>query len=70
MENKPLDKIICDGGMMNIFRTIGCIGDSLSSGEFEYIKDGETVCLDLNGYTVTGSNRGFMVSGTDDKIRL
>ncbi|MGM9682044.1 MAG: SGNH/GDSL hydrolase family protein [Eubacteriales bacterium] len=32
---KPLDKIITDGGFTGIFRTIGCIGDSLSSGEFE-----------------------------------
>lgn len=32
---KPLDKIIFDGGFCGIFRTIACIGDSLSSGEFE-----------------------------------
>lgn len=32
---KPLDKIVDDGGFTGIFRTIGCIGDSLSSGEFE-----------------------------------
>lgn len=32
---KPLDKIVSDGGFVSIFRTIGCIGDSLSSGEFE-----------------------------------
>lgn len=31
----PLDNIIDGGGMTKIFRTIGCIGDSLSSGEFE-----------------------------------
>ena len=37
----PLADIICDGGMMNIFRSIGCIGDSLSSGEFEYDNQGE-----------------------------
>ena len=35
-EDCPLQNIIRDGGMMNIFRTIGCIGDSLASGEFEY----------------------------------
>ena len=34
-EDCPLQNIIRDGGMMNIFRTIGCIGDSLASGEFE-----------------------------------
>ncbi len=32
---KPLDRILTDGGFTSIFRTIGCIGDSLSSGEFE-----------------------------------
>ncbi|MBQ8732659.1 MAG: SGNH/GDSL hydrolase family protein [Oscillospiraceae bacterium] len=34
---KPLDHIVTDGGFCGIFRTIGCIGDSLSSGEFEAI---------------------------------
>lgn len=34
-EEKPLDRIPADGGFAGIFRTIGCIGDSLSSGEFE-----------------------------------
>lgn len=29
------DKLILDGGFCGIFRTIGCIGDSLSSGEHE-----------------------------------
>lgn len=32
---KPLDNIVNDGGMCAIFRKIACIGDSLSSGEFE-----------------------------------
>ena len=32
---KPLDHLLPDGGYVSIFRTIGCIGDSLSSGEFE-----------------------------------
>ena len=39
---KPLDNLVCDGGFCKIFRTIGCIGDSLSSGEFES-KDSEGV---------------------------
>ncbi len=34
---KPLDRIVTDGGFCGIFRTIACIGDSLSSGEFESI---------------------------------
>lgn len=32
---KPLDNIPADGGLAGIFRTVACIGDSLSSGEFE-----------------------------------
>ena len=32
---KPLDRLLCDAGFTSIFRTIGCIGDSLSSGEHE-----------------------------------
>lgn len=32
---KPLDRIVDDGGFTSIFRTIACVGDSLSSGEFE-----------------------------------
>ncbi len=42
---KPLDHLVQDGGFCSIFRTIGCIGDSLSSGEFE--------SLDADG------NRGY-----------
>ena len=34
---KPLDRIVTDGGFCAIFRTIACIGDSLSSGEFETV---------------------------------
>lgn len=36
---KPLDRIVSDGGFCAIFRTIGCIGDSLSSGEFESLSE-------------------------------
>ena len=32
---KPLDNLVYDGGYARVFRTIGCIGDSLSSGEHE-----------------------------------
>ncbi len=31
----PLDRLVTDGGLCSIFRTIACVGDSLSSGEFE-----------------------------------
>lgn len=51
MGNAPLDNIIRDGGMMNIFRRIGCIGDSLSSGEFEYDNNGETGYWDCYEYS-------------------
>ncbi len=37
---KPLDHIAADGGYTAIFRTICCIGDSLSSGEFEAMGEG------------------------------
>lgn len=38
LENeKPLDNLVSDGGYTCIFPTIACIGDSLSSGEFEYV---------------------------------
>ena len=32
---KPLDRIPANGGLTAVFRRIGCIGDSLASGEFE-----------------------------------
>ena len=34
-DEKPLDRIVTDGGFCTIFRNIACIGDSLASGEFE-----------------------------------
>lgn len=37
-EEKPLDRLVTDGGFCAIFRTIACIGDSLSSGELESTK--------------------------------
>lgn len=38
---KPLDNIVSNGGFCGIFRTIACIGDSLSSGEMESMMNGE-----------------------------
>lgn len=38
-DEKPLDRLVTDGGFCRIFRTIGCIGDSLSSGEFESVDE-------------------------------
>ena len=40
---RPLDSILQDGGFCSIFRTIGCIGDSLSSGEFDSIQPDGTI---------------------------
>lgn len=37
---KPLDNVVEGGGFCSILRTVVCVGDSLSSGEFE-ILDGE-----------------------------
>jgi lysophospholipase L1-like esterase len=49
---KPLDNIVSDGGFCGIFRTIACVGDSLSSGEFEAIKeDGTTAWRDYYDYS-------------------
>ena len=34
-DEKPLENLVSDGGYTSIFRTVACVGDSLSSGEFE-----------------------------------
>lgn len=39
---KPLDRLAINGGYCSILRTIACVGDSLSSGEFETIKEDGT----------------------------
>ena len=52
-DEKPLDRIVSDGGFVGIFRTIACVGDSLASGEFE-VKDpktGEWMHLDRYEYS-------------------
>jgi len=50
---KPLDRIIDDGGFCAIFRTIACVGDSLSSGEFQSLdaNDGEYRYHDMYEYS-------------------
>ncbi len=51
-KEKPLDRLVSDGGFVGIFRTIGCVGDSLSSGEFEIIdKSGTKRYLDFYDYS-------------------
>ncbi|MGN0315417.1 MAG: SGNH/GDSL hydrolase family protein [Fusicatenibacter sp.] len=49
---KPLDRIVSDGGFCGIFRKICCIGDSLASGEFETVdENGEKGYYDLYEYS-------------------
>ena len=49
---KPLDRMVANGGYCSIFRTIGCIGDSLASGEFESKNDkGEKGYHDFYDYS-------------------
>ena len=48
---KPLDRIVKDGGFTSIFRTLGCIGDSLASGEFEIFDENGRHCVDVFGYS-------------------
>ncbi len=51
-DEKPLDNILCDGGFASIFRTFCCIGDSLSSGEFESLMaDGNRRFTDMFEYS-------------------
>ena len=51
-QEKPLDNLVSDGGFCSIFRTIGCVGDSLSSGEFEaYDENGTKLYLDFYEYS-------------------
>ena len=51
-DEKPLERIPADGGYCAIFRTIGCVGDSLSSGEFEGTDEkGERTYHDMFEYS-------------------
>ena len=51
-DEKPLDRTVADGGLCGIFRRIGCIGDSLSAGEFESKRaDGTTGFHDMYEYS-------------------
>lgn len=49
---KPLEHITKDGGLMSIFRTIGVVGDSLSSGCMEFKKeDASAAGVDMYEYS-------------------
>ena len=51
-DEKPLDRIVDDGGFVKIFRKIAYVGDSLSSGEFEAInKEFEFTWHDMFEYS-------------------
>ena len=50
-QEQPLDHIVTNGGFCGIFRTVVCIGDSLSSGEFESRKDGQVGYHDYYEYS-------------------
>ena len=48
----PLQNIVSDGGYCGIFRRIACVGDSLSSGEFEgNDEEGNTTWHDMYDYS-------------------
>ena len=48
---KPLDRLVSDGGYAAVFRSFGCIGDSLSSGEFEKYREGGHGFYDFYEYS-------------------
>ena len=48
---RPLDNLVVGGGFASIFRKVGCIGDSLSSGEFESFENGLTGFHDMYEYS-------------------
>ena len=51
-DEKPLDRLVEDGGFCGILRKIACVGDSLSSGEFEsFDAEGKKVYLDYYDYS-------------------
>lgn len=48
---KPLDRLVTDGGLFGIFRTVACIGDSLASGDFEAVDRGCRYYIDMFDYS-------------------
>lgn len=49
---KPLERLVSDGGFCGIMRTIACVGDSLSSGEFESLdENGNRLFHDMFDYS-------------------
>ena len=60
---QPLDRLVDDGGFACIFRTIGIVGDSLSSGEFESRIEGANGYHDFYDYS-WGKFMGRMIGST------
>lgn len=51
-DEKPLDNLVSDGGFCSILRTVACVGDSLSSGEFEALdENGNKTYHDMFDYS-------------------
>lgn len=72
---RPLERLTVDGGFSRIIRTMGCVGDSLSSGEFEVTEPDGTVTYHdiyqqswgqyfarMTGCTVFNMSRGGMTA--------
>lgn len=51
LNENPVSNSVNNGGLCAIFRTIGCIGDSLSSGEHESMRGGEKQYHDYYDYS-------------------
>ena len=51
MSINPLDNKVINGGFCGIIRTLGCIGDSLSSGEMESMAEGKKGYHDYFDYS-------------------
>ena len=70
-DEMPLDRLLEGSGFVNIFPTIACIGDSLSSGEFQLKKaDGTNAYFDFYEYSwgkqiekITGSRVHVFAQG-------
>lgn len=74
MEHRYTEDELLRGSRIRIFRSLGCIGDSLSSGEFEYESDKEKNFWDcyehswgkhierMTGVPVTNFSRGGMTA--------
>lgn len=63
-KDKLINNLVSDGGLCPIFRTIGCIGDSLSSGEHVSMMNGKW------DFTITTSIRGVSIWRAPSALRF